>query len=424
LFTLVSIVTFVLKKNRFLLFLKIKFQMALKISLLLPLTMIAVLTFAQSDYKTDMRKVDTLVTKAQLLDKKTAADIEELRLNHHRIEEEIAEAETQPAGNTKQIIKTLEAQLSAIKKQEKLAQKRRKEANEFLMDATVLSKLPLLKRSKKIADMEKKYGAVVLDDATTTGEPVSTESAPIVIPTPVPEPPKPVDVPVPTNEPPSVTVNTDETTPVVREPEVPKKKQRNKTKNKNTTPDEPQVKFAKYEASKDMMLNPPSPYCAVEFDGKDAFTGKFKKVLKSQLLFTHTEDFMRATMGNKDYITCEVQVSQVQGGFTYLNLIFKIASRDAQRTFGLLDKGSPISFKYINGKNSTFSNTKTDIGVLDPSGQFTIYKATCELTGSSSKILKDNELDVIRIAWSAGFEDYEIVNMDVVQDLLRCLEAK
>jgi hypothetical protein len=396
--------------------------MALKINLLMPLTMVAILTFAQSDYKTDMRKADALVAKAQLLDKKTAAEVEELRLHHHRIEEEIADAETKPTGNTKQIIKTLEAQLSSIKKQEKVAQKRRKDANEFLLDATVLSKLPLLKRNKKIAEMEQKYGAVVFDN--TTGEPVnvdalSTVVIPPPIPTPTPEPPKPVDIPTSTHQPskPTVDATESESDAFETEPQKPKTP-------KNVVSNVPQVKFVKYDASKDVMINPPSRHCSVEFDGKDAFTGQYKKVLKSQLLFTHTEDFMRAAMGNKDYITCEVQVSQVQGGFTYLNLILKIASRDAQRTFGLLDKGSPISFKFINGKTSTFSNTKTDIGVLDQSGQFTIYKATCELQGTASKVLKDNELDVIRIAWSAGFEDYEIVNMDVIQDLLKCLEAK
>jgi hypothetical protein len=396
--------------------------MALKINLLMPLTMVAVLTFAQSDYKTDMRKADALVAKAQLLDKKTAAEVEELRLHHHRIEEEIADAETKPTGNTKQIIKTLEAQLSSIKKQEKVAQKRRKDANEFLLDATVLSKLPLLKRNKKIAEMEQKYGAVVFHN--TTGEPVnvdalSTVAIPPPIPTPTPEPPKPVDIPTSTTQPSKPTADATESEPDVFETE-PQKPKTPKT----TVSNVPQVKFVKYDASKDVMINPPSRHCSVEFDGKDAFTRQYKKVLKSQLLFTHTEDFMRAAMGNKDYITCEAQVSQVQGGFTYLNLILKIASRDAQRTFGLLDKGSPISFKFINGKTSTFSNTKTDIGVLDQSGQFTIYKATCELQGTASKVLKDNELDVIRIAWSAGFEDYEIVNMDVIQDLLKCLEAR
>jgi hypothetical protein len=396
--------------------------MVLKMSLLMPLTMVAILTFAQSDYKMDMRKANALLAKAQLLDKKTAAEVEELRLHHHRIEEEIADAETKPTGNTKQIVKTLEAQLTSIKKQEKVAQKRRKDANEFLMDATVLSKLPVLKRTKKIAEMEQKYGAVVFDN--TTGEPVFVDAPssiviPPPIPTPAPEPPKSVEVPANTNK-------TNQSTAVLEasEPDAFEAEPKKQKRTKNTTPDVPQVKFVKYDASKDVMINPPSRHCAVEFDGKDAFTGQFKKVLKSQLLFTHTEDFMRATMGNKDYITCDVQVSQVQGGFTYLNLIFKIASRDAQRTFGLLDKGSPISFKFINGKTSTFSNTKTDIGVLDQSGQFTIYKATCELIGTASKVLKENELDVIRIAWSAGFEDYEIVNMDVIQDLLRCLEAK
>ncbi|MEY4936274.1 MAG: hypothetical protein RIS64_2633 [Bacteroidota bacterium] len=396
--------------------------MVLKMSLLMPLTMIAILTFAQSDYKVDMRKADALLVKAQLLDKKTAAEVEELRLYHHRIEEEIADAETKPNRNAKQLIKTLEAQLSSIKKQEKVAQKRRKEANEFLMDATVLSKLPLLKRNKKIVEMEQKYGAVVFNN--TTGEPVYVDAAsntvqPPPIPVPIPEPLKPVEVPINTNKDNQSTVDSETSESDAFEPE-PKQKKRPK----NATPEVPQVKFVKYDANKDVMLHPPSRSCAIEFNGKDAFTGQFKKVLKSQLLFTHTEDFMRATMGNKDYITCEVQLSQVQGGYTYLNLIFKIASRDAQRTFGLLDKGSPISFKFINGKTSTFSNTKTDIGILDQSGQFTIYKATCELVGTASKVLKDNELDVIRVAWSAGFEDYEIVNMDVIQDLLKCLEAK
>jgi hypothetical protein len=395
--------------------------MVLKINLLIPLTMIAIWTFAQSDYKMEMRKVDALLAKAQLMDKKTAAEVEELRLHHHRIEEEIADAETKPIGNSKQIIKTLEAQLSSIKKQEKVSQKRRKEANEFLMDATVLSKLPLLKRNKKIVEMEQKYGAIVFD--SETGEPVITDApSSIVLPPPLPTS-QSVDIPQNTNKTNQSSMDSDslESTEVVVESE-PKNKKNKRTK--NAISDAPQVKFVKYEASKDVMIYPPSRTCAIEFDGKDAFTGQFKKVLKSQLLFTHTEDFMRAAMGNKDYITCEVQLSQVQGGFTYLNLIFKIASRDAQRTFGLLDKGSPIAFKFINGKTSTFSNTKTDIGVLDPTGQFTIYKATCELIGTASKILKINELDAIRVAWSAGFEDYEIVNMDVIQDLLRCLEGK
>jgi hypothetical protein len=391
--------------------------MALKMNLWLPLMLIAACAFAQSDYKTDLRKVDALIAKAQLLDKKTAAEVEELRLQHHRMDEEIADVETQPSGNTKQLLKTLDAQLASIKKQEKIAQKRRKDANEFLMDATVLGKLPPLKRSKKIVEMEQKYGAVIFDGAT--GEPVVAD-APSTIMIPVPEPSKPIVVPPTISTAPPTVVSKSATDDDEYENDTPKKQNRSKK-----APNEvPQARFVKYDASKDVILNPPSRLCAVEFDGKDAFTGQYKKVLKGQLLFTHTEDFMRATMGNKDYIACEAQVSQVQGGFTYLNLIFKIASRDAQRTFGLLDKGSPIAFKFINGKTSTFSNTKTDIGVLDQSGQYTIYKATCELVGTAPKILKDNELDVIRVAWSAGFEDYEIVNMDVIQDLLKCLEAR
>jgi hypothetical protein len=34
----------------------------------------------------------------------------------------------------------------------------------------------------------------------------------------------------------------------------------------------------------------------------------------------------------------------------------------------------------------------------------------------------ESEMDVVRVAWSAGYEDYEIYDVDFMQNLFKCLD--
>jgi hypothetical protein len=43
------------------------------------------------------------------------------------------------------------------------------------------------------------------------------------------------------------------------------------------------------------------------------------------------------------------------------------------------------------------------------------------LDGSAARKLKKTELDKIRIAWSAGYEDYDVQQVDVLEVLSKCL---
>jgi hypothetical protein len=52
----------------------------------------------------------------------------------------------------------------------------------------------------------------------------------------------------------------------------------------------------------------------------------------------------------------------------------------------------------------------------------TTYVATFQLYSSDVKNLTSAELDQVRVAWSAGLDDYEIYNINVLRRIFACLE--
>ena len=130
---------------------------------------------------------------------------------------------------------------------------------------------------------------------------------------------------------------------------------------------------------------------------------------------------MRATMKDKDYMTCDAQLVQIQGT-TFLNFIIAITSRETQRSFGFLDKGTSVTVKLLNGRNVTLINNKTDIGSLDNNTGITTYKPQFILNSGDIRTLSESEIDYVRIAWSAGYEDYEIFDLDVLVNMFKCLK--
>ena len=184
------------------------------------------------------------------------------------------------------------------------------------------------------------------------------------------------------------------------------------------------VVYKKLDAKNDVLLSTPSMLdCNLVFDGMDSFTGKKKQETSPIILFAHTDDFMRATMKDKEYVTCEAAATRVEGSrVVYINLKITVQTKDAQRSFGFLDRGALFIFRFINGKKMNLSSNKTDIGIVDIDKGTTTYRAqlvipeTVEFTAS--------ELDQIRVSWSIGFEDYEIFDMDVMRNLFKCLDKK
>ncbi|NJN33522.1 MAG: hypothetical protein HC817_03970 [Saprospiraceae bacterium] len=367
-------------------------------------------------FEADLSRAYRLLSIAQERDRQATIFHDELKTRRIRIEEDLIDAKENPQSLSKKEKEALEKMLKNVKTQEKFAGIKRKQTAEFLTEVVAIVKAPDKKRAKFLTDYEKKNGKILSE--VTDNQSVAE--------LPLPEPNK-MPTAIPSTELSALPIPIQNTTPSVSEG----KKQNEKTKKQPKTEKPTKIESSntlripvKYDPSKDVSLNPPAPDCLVEFDGVDNFTGRRKREMATQLLFAHTEEFMRPTMGNKDYITCDMTVARVQGGFYFMNLHFKILTKEAQRTFGFLDKGSPISFKLIDGNTINLINTKTDIGVVDPVSNTTSYKANFQISASDVKALIKTELDIVRVAWSAGYEDYEIYDMSVVSNSLRCLEKE
>ncbi len=270
----------------------------------------------------------------------------------------------------------------------------------------------LSETAQKQADAQKK---MVQDLTESVAEPI------VVIkkekPAKEPKVKKP-KAPIPSVRVPSETVAAPEPKKPKKEEAAPKPKQT--TESSKTAA----VVYKKWDAKDDVIAITPSTLdCNLAFDGVDNFTGKKKQETTPITLFAHTDDFMRATMKNKEYVTCEAAATRVEGSrIVYLNLTITVQTKDAQRTFGFLDRGALFIFRFINGKKMSLTTNKTDIGIVDVDKGTTTFRA--QLAISETVEYTASELDAIRVSWSVGYEDYEIYDMDILRNLFKCLDKK
>jgi len=179
--------------------------------------------------------------------------------------------------------------------------------------------------------------------------------------------------------------------------------------------------FKKYKIENDVIYSPPKTECNLIFEGMDEFIGKKRKDVERQVLFTYTEESARRFMKEEDYIFCEGNLTQIHGGVLFLNLFISIKTSDAKRSFGELGKGGKITIKMIDGSKVVLKNNQSDDGVFNTLNNRHTYTAQYRINSGQEKKLRKGEVDLIRIVWGTGYEDYEVYNLDFFADQFRCL---
>ncbi len=180
--------------------------------------------------------------------------------------------------------------------------------------------------------------------------------------------------------------------------------------------------FASFNPKDDVMMYPPEKKCNLAFDGVDDFSGKKRREVAKEILFSHTSEDMRPFFKDQDYMTCRAYLSSLSGGITYLSLEITIASESAQRDYGMIEKGSILNIKLMDESNAKLFNNKTDVGVLDELNNTVTYSAQYVINSGEEKVLRRNEIDKIRVIWSSGYEDYEVYNVDFFTNQFNCLK--
>ncbi len=161
--------------------------------------------------------------------------------------------------------------------------------------------------------------------------------------------------------------------------------------------------------------------CEIIFDGYDKIIDANKKVVKPEFLFGYTRPRLKSSFKNDDYLTCMASVSKV-GRKYFLTLEIRIKSKTALRTYGSLLQNETIVLETVKGEKFYGKSINTDSGTIEAYSGHTIYKGIYNFSRGDINDLKNNYLDHIGILWTSGFEQYDIYNVDLLKNQIRCLK--
>ncbi|MEL6864473.1 MAG: hypothetical protein AAFP19_08645 [Bacteroidota bacterium] len=319
-------------------------------------------TYSEAEEAVARREAARQAEIAATEELRIAGELEEARLNRAILEQELESASTNVETTVEDIVR-IEEMLTKAKTKEKQTKERLKAAQKRAKKLESMIDMPKVRRDKMLAKMNKENKSKTSDLADSEGK-----------------------------------------------------------KNKSNKKDRKDKRSKDWKPSAvNVMLDPPQPACEFAFDGLDEFSGRRRRDLAAKRLFGFTNDRLRPYFKDRDYINCMGYLSSLTGGIRYLTLTFTIASDLAQREFGIIEKGSPITIRFIDGTSTRLFSNKSDQGLLDPVTKTVTYKCTYIIQSASEKMLKKKEVDKIRVVWGTGYEDYEIYELDFFSEQLQCL---
>ena len=189
-----------------------------------------------------------------------------------------------------------------------------------------------------------------------------------------------------------------------------------------STPKDPK-RFAAYSPAANVLLNPPTPPCVIASNSRDEFSGEITQEMARAELFRYTNPVLITYLQGKVHVICEAALVRT-GPNTSLLLTFTINDPNARKAFGRLDKNSIAILKFIDGSNFTVQNAGADDGVYNSETGATLYRAQYPLAADLLKKIRRMELDKLRIAWSNGYDDYEVQQVDLLMRQAECLFAR
>lgn len=162
--------------------------------------------------------------------------------------------------------------------------------------------------------------------------------------------------------------------------------------------------------------------CQFAFDGIDAITGKTRRTLAPDFLFSSTPAELRSYFSNGDLITCQSSITEMGGGKVFLLLEFTIQSANANNAYGGVARNSVLTLRTFEGDQVRLVCTIGDEGHYNDTKNVYTFRAQYPISKGELKVLSRSEIDQARVVWKTGFEDYEILNVDFFIKQLNCLK--
>ena len=194
-------------------------------------------------------------------------------------------------------------------------------------------------------------------------------------------------------------------------------KKRGKAK---TAQQPPKTVFKTYSSAEDVMINPPTPPCVLASNIRDEFSGEVRREMQRTELFRHTNQALRKIYTDKAHTIGEASLLSI-GLNAALRLNLRVNDPNVRRTQGSLQKGGVAILRFMDGSTVTLYNQRSDDGEIVPEGEAVNFEAQFPLDRTLLKKIRNTELDKIRLAWTNGYEDYDVQQVDVLMRQAKCL---
>lgn len=160
--------------------------------------------------------------------------------------------------------------------------------------------------------------------------------------------------------------------------------------------------------------------CAFSMNKVDNFSGNARRELKKELLFRHSDPQLLPYLKGSDHIRAHASLLSVAGGYRFMRVEIDISSRNAAKEYGYIENGGILNLRLLDGSTvSLFSQNAARAQVMPDK---TRYEIIYPIDYQKQKLLQKSELDMLRIVWSSGYEDYEASCVDFFIKQFECLE--
>lgn len=163
--------------------------------------------------------------------------------------------------------------------------------------------------------------------------------------------------------------------------------------------------------------------CKFAVNEVDDFSGNLKMILKSELLISYTDSSLVKYYKNKphQYAECTIECGKINSTFvSYVS--WRIDNDEAYKFYGAIYEEAKFMIKFVDGSTITLNFAKTDVGETNYQKKYTTYDSYIILDDIAIKELQSKPISKIRMYWSKGYDDYEVVNTNLFISQLNCLK--
>ncbi|HMQ08254.1 MAG TPA: hypothetical protein PKC30_13205 [Saprospiraceae bacterium] len=160
--------------------------------------------------------------------------------------------------------------------------------------------------------------------------------------------------------------------------------------------------------------------CKIVYNDHDDVLGQHRKETQSMQWFALTHPMMRPILKEKDYLNSKAAIVSI-GKNTFLSVNIVIGSKDANKAYGIIEKGSEMRIALVNGRNIILKSENRADSKVFPLQNQVAYNIVYKLKKDDIKSLLGKEIDKVGMMWSSGYEDYEVFNVDLIMNQLNCL---